>query len=82
MSVQPVEYIGSFDELLKKSEPSDPKFTSICVCQLPVTPTLHQRYCTVFSGPEAAQLQQIVLGWLDQLAEHLSKKKNGPDGGV
>lgn len=74
---KPVEYIGSFEELLRESETSDPAKTKIGVFQLPVTPMLQPRYCTVFSGPEAAQLQQLVLGWVDQLADHLAQKAAG-----
>ena len=77
MQTGPVEYIGSFDELLAESHPGDARYTKVGVYQMPKTLQLQDRFCMTFAGPEAQQLAQIVLTWVDQLADQLAQKHAG-----
>lgn len=77
MKTGPVDYIGSFDELLAESHPGDARYTKVGVYQMPKTLQLQDRFCMTFAGPEARHLAQIVLTWVDQLADQLARKNAG-----
>jgi hypothetical protein len=77
MKTGPVEYIGSFDELLAESHPADQRFTKVGVFQMPKTLQLQDRYCMTIAGPEALQLAQLVLTWVDQVADQIAQKNAG-----
>lgn len=68
MTMKAIEYVGSFTELLEKSENEIPNQTKADVFQLPHTRELQERYVMTFAGPDAHLLAAKMTEILDALA--------------
>lgn len=75
--VKHVDYVGSFEELLKVSEPPAADLTLFEVVQLPNTMALEDRFAVTVAGPYARLLAQFLV---TQAELALQKDKVNPDG--
>jgi hypothetical protein len=70
--MQEIKFVGSFEEVLQESEPSDPRMAAIALLRLPVTRGLEPRYAFVISGVGSEQITRLLGGVIDQLAQKLA----------
>jgi len=67
--MEEIKYVGSIEELLDASEPSDPRNTAVALLRLPVTRGLQPRYAFVFAGDAAEHLVRLHASVMEQIAE-------------